>query len=200
MKNIQDACKTGWFLIVICFLVSASPVYPAQIEGVSFEDRIRIQTTPLVLHNVGLMRWQVVLKAYVAALYLGENVSPKDALTDVPKRLELHYFWPISGKDFGPAGEKVLSKNISDTVCKRLRRQLDRINALYEDVKPGDRYSLTYLPGIGTELALNGKPMGVIDGADFAAAYFSIWLGQKPMSASLKAQLLGQGKKTKSAG
>ena len=56
-------------------------------------------------------------------------------------------------------------------------------------MKPGDRYALTYIPGVGTELALNGKPKGVIEG-DFAAAYFAIWLGAKPLDASLKAQLL----------
>ena len=70
------------------------------------------------------------------------------------------------------------------------RPSLDRINALYRDVKPGDRYSLTYLPGRGTELALNGEPLGLIAGSDFASAYFSIWLGPKPLDAALKAQLL----------
>lgn len=44
-----------------------------------------------------------------------------------------------------------------------------------------DRYSLTYMPGVGTELALNDNPLGVIDGADFAAAYFRIWLGDHPI-------------------
>jgi hypothetical protein len=37
---------------------------------------------------------------------------------------------------------------------------------------------------------LNGTPLGVVEGADFAAAYFAIWLGPKPISDSLKAQLL----------
>ena len=64
-------------------------------------------------------------------------------------------------------------------------------NAFYEDVKPGDRYALTYLPGLGTELALNGKRLGVIEGADFGAALFSIWFGDQPFDAALKGQLLG---------
>jgi hypothetical protein len=57
-------------------------------------------------------------------------------------------------------------------------------------VQPGNRYSLTYIPGKGTELALNGVPQGVIEGADFAAAVFSMWLGPKPISESLKKDLL----------
>lgn len=52
-------------------------------------------------------------------------------------------------------------------------------------------YSLTYIPGKGTALALNGEPKGLIEGADFAAAVFSIWLGPKPMNKSFKKQILG---------
>ena len=60
-----------------------------------------------------------------------------------------------------------------------------------EDVKPGDRYSLTYIAGIGTELALNGKPKGTIEGLELAAALFSIRLGNKPINKSFKKQILG---------
>jgi hypothetical protein len=58
-------------------------------------------------------------------------------------------------------------------------------------VEPGDRYALTYIPGMGTELSLNGEAKGTIQGADFAAAIFSIWLGTKPIDKGLKRQLLG---------
>jgi hypothetical protein len=58
-------------------------------------------------------------------------------------------------------------------------------------VKPGDRYALTYVPGVGTELTLNGSPLGTVAGADFASAVFAIWLGPKALDESLKTQLLG---------
>jgi hypothetical protein len=56
-------------------------------------------------------------------------------------------------------------------------------------VKPGDRYALTYVPGVGTELALNGTTLGTVEGADFAAAVFAIWLGPQAIDESLKTQL-----------
>ena len=74
---------------------------------------------------------------------------------------------------------------------ERLRPRIDYHNSLYVDVQPGDRYSLTYIPGKGTVLALNDKPIGTIEGADFAAAIFSIWLGAKPMDTKFKRSLLG---------
>jgi len=162
----------------------------ATIEGITFADRYQAGTTTLALNNVGLLRYRVIFKGYVAALYLGEGTRPEDVLTDVPKRLELEYFWSIAGADFGKAAEKILADNFPDAQVASFRSRLDRLSALYENIKPGDRYALTYIPGIGTELALNGKPKGTIEGADFAAAYFAIWLGAKPLDASLKTQLL----------
>ena len=110
----------------------------------------------------------------------------------MPKRLELQYFWAIKGTAFGKAANKILEQNFSSEHLAILRARLQRLDALYENVHPGDRYSLTYLPGVGTELALNGTPKGMIEGADFAAAYFAIWLGENPLDDSLKSQLLAR--------
>ncbi len=163
----------------------------AEIEGVHFADRARSGDVTMRLSCVGLLRYKLFIKAYVAALYLGDGVAAGDVLADVHKRLELSYFWSISGSDFGKAGDEILAQNVDAETMAALRPRLDRINALYRDVKPGDRYSLTYVPGIGTELALNDRRIGVIDGADFAAAYFRIWLGQHPIDTRLRDQLLG---------
>lgn len=93
-------------------------------------------------------------------------------------------------KDFGPATDKGIAKNVALDTYKRLRPQIDYHNSLYEDVQPGDRYSLTYISDKGTELALNGEPNGTIEGADFAAAVFSIWLGPEPINESFKRHIL----------
>ena len=62
---------------------------------------------------------------------------------------------------------------------------------MYRDVEEGDRYRLTYSPGVGTTVALNGEPLGTIPGADFAADYFGIWLGEEPLDRSFRDQVLG---------
>jgi hypothetical protein len=162
----------------------------AKLEGVDFADQVRAGDVTMRLSCVGLLRYKLFIKAYVAALYLGDGAAGGDVLADVPKRLELSYFWSISGADFGTAGDQILAQNVDAETLSALRPRLGRINALYRDVKPGDRYSLTYVPGGGTELALNGTRLGVIDGADFAAAYFRIWLGDTPIDTRLRDQLL----------
>ena len=180
---------------VACWLTAASPTWSATIEGVTFADRYQAGTTLLVLRNMGLLRYRLIFKGYVAALYLEAKARPEEVLSDIPKRLELSYFWAIAGPDFGKAADKILAANVPADTLSSLRPRLERLHALYEDVKPGDRYSLTYTPGLGTELALNNKPKVTIEGADFAAAYFAIWLGQHPIDEALKSQLLSSIKK-----
>jgi hypothetical protein len=180
--------------VALCGVLLAGIAAPAarakEIEGVQFADRYEAQGTALLLNCVALLRYMVFIKAYVAALYLGPGVAPDAVLTDVPKRLEISYFHAINGEDFAKAGDDGIAANVDAATLAALRPRIERLNTLYEDVKPGDRYSLTYIPGVGTELALNGRRKGVIEGADFAAAVFAIWLGRKPIDVSLKSQLL----------
>ena len=174
--------------------IAAMPraVLAKEIEGVRFADEMKAGGVALRLNDVGLMRYRYVIKAYVAALYLGEGARPADVLADAPKRLEIEYFYAIQAAGFVDATNRGIAQNVGPDVVARLRPRIDRLNAMYRDVKPGDRYALTYLPGVGTELALNGASLGTIEGADFAAALFAIWLGPQAIDASLKAQLLGR--------
>jgi hypothetical protein len=64
------------------------------------------------------------------------------------------------------------------------------MNAAYRGVAPGDRYAIAYAPGRGTTLLWNGEERVTIPGADFAAVYFAVWLGDDPLDASLRRQLL----------
>lgn len=165
------------------------PARAAEIEGIHFTDRAQAGPAALTLKGVGLARY-LFFKVYVTALYVGDGIPTDRVLADVPKRLELSYFQNIQARDFATAADQVLPDNVPASTVALLRPKIDRLHALYRDIKPGDRYALTYLPGVGTELALNGTPLGTVEGADFAAAYFAIWLGPKPISDSLKAQLM----------
>ena len=185
----NDNFKRIIFIFIFAFVFPSGPE-AAKIEGASFRNSITVDNTTLHLIGAGLLRYWG-FKAYVGAFYLEEGYTIKEALSDRAKRIEIEYLRPIKGKDFGPATDKGISENVDVETFKRLRPQIDYHNSLYEDVQPGDRYSLTYIPGNGTELALNGEPKGIIEGADFASAVFSIWLGPKPMNESFKKQILG---------
>ncbi|HAY40313.1 MAG TPA: hypothetical protein DCY53_13875 [Desulfobacteraceae bacterium] len=179
-------------MFVVIASVGVTPkVDGAEIEGVHFEDSYETDGIRMKIQGTGLFRYLGFIKAYVGALYLEEGSSVEDILTDTPKRLEVEYFHDLKGEDFGITTNKILSKNTNALTLQKIRPQIDYHNSLYEDVHTGDRYSLTYIPGRGTELALNGKTKGIIKGADFASALFSMWLGEFPMNKPFKDQLLG---------
>ena len=175
--------------LAVAALLVATPAGSATLEGVRFAESVRAGETELALHGLALQRrW--AFRAYVAALYLEIRTPGSRALEDVPKRLELEYFWSLRGADIAEAGNELLRANVDDATWASLAPRLARLNALYEDIAPGDRYSLTYLPGDGMELAKNDVPLGRIPGADFASAYFSIWLGDEPLDAAVRDELL----------
>jgi hypothetical protein len=162
-----------------------------EVENVVFDKQVTVGRQALEIKGAGVLRYLRFIKAYAGALYTPPGLAPETVLADTPKRLEIEYFHALKGKDFGPATYEGLSKNLDPVEIERLRPRIDYHNSLYVDVQPGDRYALTYLPGVGTELALNGRAMGIIEGADFAAAIFSLWLGENPYDRQFKNALLG---------
>ena len=186
--------RTVYTLLFFLFTISVGvtpKVSGAEIEGVHFENTYETDGIQMKIQGTGLFRYLGFIKAYVGALYLEKGSSIEDVLSDKPKRLEVEYFHALKGEDFGITTNKVIAENTDVMTLEKIRPQIDYHNSLYEDVHPGDRYSLTYIPGRGTELALNGKTKGIIKGADFASALFSMWLGESPMNEPFKKQLLG---------
>ena len=160
-----------------------------RLDNVTFQPEYRIDGIRLSFQGAGLIK-HLIFTVNATALYLAEDIDAENPLEDIPKRLEFEYFYKIEAKDFVKLTNTWIEKNNDAETIRRLQPQIEQFNALYKDVRPGDRYAITYQPGKGTELALNGEALGVVEGADFARALFSVWLGPKPVSKSLKLTLL----------
>jgi hypothetical protein len=190
MKFIRQVHIFSILTLAIPAMVVSHPGILSASE-VQFTDRFEAGEHTLVKRGTGVLRYLVFIEAYAGALYTLPGLDPGDVLTDTPKRLEVEYFHALKGEDFGPATYKGLSKFLDSDEIERLRERIDYHNSLYVDVQPGDRYALTYVPGVGTELSLNGQPRGVIEGADFASALFALWLGNRPFDKRFRNDLLG---------
>jgi long-chain acyl-CoA synthetase len=175
----------------VATLFWAAPASAAHVDQVKFEDRLKAGSIMLRLQGYGLAYYKVVFKGLAAGLYIDESKQPEDALGDVAKRLEMEYFWALKAETLVAASEKLLADNLSSEELARLRPKIDELHSYFTDVKPGDRCSLTYMPGVGTWFTQNGKIVGTVPGPELGQAYFAIWLGDKPMDAKLKRQLLG---------
>jgi hypothetical protein len=175
--------------LLVCFAAAANlhAARPVPPPAYLTEDGVRFEQI-----GAKTFRWMSVVKVYDAALHLGAGESTARIFADIPTRLQLGYHRGFTAAEIVKGGDTLLARNVDSATVAALRERLDLINRTYRDVKPGDSYTLTYVPGSGTTLRLNGVPLVTIPGHDFAAAYFRIWLGDDPISPSLRDDLLGR--------
>ena len=107
-----------------------------------------------------------------------------------PARLRFSYQANIPGWAFRKAANVLLERNVSAQQWQNNKVAYEAFTANYQAIKKGDVYELNYQPEQQLmRLTLNQKPVTQMKDAAFAD-YFSIWLGNKPFSATLKQQLL----------
>ena len=68
--------------------------------------------------------------------------------------------------------------------------RIKALQAMMADFAQGDRLDFDYRPGQGTQVSINGRSQGSIQGADFGSALIAIWLGEPP-NPEIKSGLLG---------
>lgn len=165
---------------------------PVTVEGVEFQPRHELADIALTLTGYGVATARIFFDVYAAALYLPNPDEPAPLAADTSRRLEIQYLLSIEAKDLARAANTILERQHDSKTLEPIRDEIDRFHGLYRDVEPGDRYAMTYRPGVGTVLTLNGVEQGRIMGAEFARVYFGIWLGEAaPLSKELRTELLG---------
>lgn len=178
--------------IIMLFALLALPLIAAAASKPVFPAVVEAHGARMTLRGEALLRVGYIFRVYWAALHVGEGVPTESVLDDVPKRLDIVYLRTISAADLIKAGDDMLRRHLKPDELAAIQSRVDEINRLYRDVRPGDRYTLTYVPGVGSELAFNGDPLGVIPGADFAGPYFGIWLDPRTDYRDFHAALTGR--------
>jgi hypothetical protein len=74
----------------------------------------------------------------------------------------------------------------------RQAESLRRLIAMIPPLREGDSFALTFVPGSGVRIEHGARLLGSLPGDEFARTLFAIWLGEPPLSARLKAGLLGE--------
>ena len=189
MKSLSILTKTTWLVSLTLFWF-ISPVSAVEVGGVSFAERYTLEQKDLKLTGTAVLTWALLFDVYAGAFYLPQEVAGAEWTDDVPKRLELAYFRNFKAEDFSSSSDKLLRDQLEEETYQSLAERLQQFYQLFRDIKPGDRYSLTYRPATGTELRLNDEFLGAVPGADFAVAYFGIWIGPQPISESFRDRLL----------
>jgi len=198
LKNISKHIIFLLFFFLLLGIIFTCHGSAAESGGDKFNHLRKNEGVIFELKGVGLKKY-FFMKAFVAGLYYPKGVSPVDPLEDVAKHLEVEYFVWIPGKRFSHFTVEKMKDNLSREEFERIKKEIGSMEKYFVDLRPGDRFSLTYIPGEGTSFAHNGRIMGVIQGKEFARAIFSTWFGRKPFDSKLKRQILGSAEPDRSA-
>jgi len=185
--------KTALSLAVVTFvLLSMLQLHAATLAGVTMPDTAQVGGKNLALNGLGL-RTKVIVKVYVAGLYVEQKSSDPNAIikSDGPKQIVMKFLHGASKSQMADAFNESFNDNSPDAV-KTMKPDIDRLVGALEAVNTGDTMVYTYVPGTGTTYSLNGKDKVTIAGPAFGQVLLSVWLGPKPPNADLKKGLLGQ--------
>lgn len=127
---------------------------------------------------------------YDARLYVGPDGLGSDLGGDRPYALDLRYARAIKGRAIVKRTRQEMERIGAGTAEQR-RRWEQQLLGLFPDVARGDHLTGVYRPGRGTVFLRNGRPIGEVAGAEFARAFFGIWLHPDSAAPDMRAALLG---------
>ena len=64
------------------------------------------------------------------------------ALGDVPRRIEIEYFWAVPADAFARSMSEGIARNADAATPERMAEPLAKLDARYADVEPGERNAL----------------------------------------------------------
>lgn len=179
---------------LIAALVAVPGLHAAEVAGVRVDDSIRIGNSELVLNGAGL-RSKLFIKVYVGALYVGQKTGAPNAIYDSqqPRRMLMRMLRDLDAETLNSALDDGLKSNHSPAELAELKTQAEQLGGIMRGIgkaREGDTIAIDFFAD-GVAVSLNGEARGKVAGAGFAKALLKVWLGDKPVDASLKKALLG---------
>lgn len=183
-------------LPLLLLALSMSAAHAVEIAGVDLPAQVTLpgEKGVLVLNGAGI-RKKFFVSVYLASLYLtAKDTDPQRILAqDEPKRVQMDMLYSrVDREKFIEGWNDGFAANQPAAALQPLRERLERFNAMFETLVEGDRVVLDYVPGSGTRVSIKDVDKGVIPGHDFNAALLKVWLGEAPVTAHLKKDLLGK--------
>jgi hypothetical protein len=164
-------------LLAFCLLAGKA-------QAVTTPSQIQNELTEARISGQGTFRW-FGLKIYEATLWVS-----KDGYRSASKFvLDLNYSRKLSGGRIAESSIDEIRKLGLGTPTQQAT-WLKQMRALFPDVKEGTHISGIYLPEQGARFYLDGELLGEILDAEFAQAFFAIWLDARSSAPKLRSLLL----------
>jgi hypothetical protein len=136
----------------------------------------------------GRLTW-LGFKVYDADLWVNSSFKA-DNYAQEPMLLDLKYLRTLKGADIAKRSKEEISKLGLGTEQQRTQ-WYGEMKRVFPDVKAGDALAGLHQPGRGVKFFRNGQPLAEVADAQFAQAFFAIWLDAKTSVPDLRKKLLG---------
>ena len=187
--------RTFKFILTTLFFVLTLSANALEVKGVKVDETAQVGGNALVLNGAGI-RTKMVFKVYVAALYLTQKQTDANAvISDTGnKRVSMHFLRELSAEALLKGMNEGFSDNNNAAEMTAIEPQMKLFRDMMtsaKEVKKGDMIVLDFTSA-GTQVNINGKSLGQVEGATFNQALLRVWLGGNPVDVSLKKAMLGQ--------
>ena len=192
--TFKNQCLTLVAGVVLSLNTLAATV---DVAGVKLEDAVDVQGAKLQLNGAGV-RYKVIFKVYVAALYLGKKATTAQEAYAAPgpKRLSITLLRDIDADTLNKSITEAFENNTPPDEIARFTPGVSRIRQALSDQKKllaGDNFTIDGIPDTGTILTIKGVQQGEpMKGDQLFNALIRAWLGPKPADLKLKDALLGK--------
>jgi hypothetical protein len=181
-------------ILAATLALAATTAGAATLAGVTIADSTDVNGQKLVLNGAGL-RKKFVVKVYTGALYLPAKQSNAAAIlgADTPRRQVMHFVYDVDKGKIAEAWTEGLADN-TPKASAEVKAEFAKLSAWMEDMKEGQEIVMTYVPGTGTTVTVNGKNKGTLGGGKAVSdAILATWIGPKPgPGGDFKKAILGQ--------
>ena len=188
MKKIKQLLVIGGFSLTLALgQIVAMPVQAAD---------ARVANTELQLLGIGMAQ------ELRTDIYLGAVFAPPDAKTldaaladNVPKRMSIKIVaekW--SARELGRTFKERIALNNPRPVWQGQGQHIIAFaNTFKDNLQRGDTVNFDHVPGVGTEISINGTKLNTIRSTSFFALLINAWVGDLPPSQAFKAAVTGKG-------
>jgi hypothetical protein len=188
---------TWWAMGAAALLALAARAEPVVVSGVKYDDTAEVRGARLQLNGAGT-RFKAVFKVYTAGLYLPRKAGTADEVLAMAgaKRMSITMLRDIDSAELGKLFSRGMEDNMEKAAFSRLVPGVLRMSQIFSEHKKlnaGDSFTLEWIPGVGTVVAVRGVQQGEpFKEPEFFAALLRIWLGPAPADWKLKDALLGK--------
>ncbi|NQD36455.1 TonB family protein [Permianibacter sp. IMCC34836] len=156
----------------------------------------RVANTDLQVLGIGMAQ-ELRTDIYLGAIFAPADVKTLDAaLADnVPKRMSIKIVaekW--SARELGRTFKERIALNNPRPVWQGQGQYIIAFaNTFKDNLQRGDTVTFDHVPGVGTEIAINGGKVNTIRSTSFFNLLLNAWVGDLPPSQAFKAAVTGKG-------